>query len=126
MPLTFASEYASSKDLIDDITLTSDALSLGNFDNSHNLEISTTDAITLSTVHQAVGKERKIVFIVGANPGDFLTLAQSKKLTRRRREDTLHSYLEGGRNLYISQSQWHKREDNPHKDLPDFVEKFAE
>ncbi|MEJ5258425.1 MAG: 3'-5' exonuclease [Fervidobacterium sp.] len=71
MPLTFASEYASSKDLIDDITLTSDALSLGNFDNSHNLEISTTDAITLSTVHQAVGKERKIVFIVGANPGDF-------------------------------------------------------
>jgi DNA helicase-2/ATP-dependent DNA helicase PcrA len=71
MPLTSASEYASSKDLIDDITLTSDALSLGNFDNSHNLEISTTDAITLSTVHQAVGKERKIVFIVGVNPGDF-------------------------------------------------------
>ena len=123
--ITFASAYASNKDLIDDITLSSDTLSLGNFDNPDNLDISTMDAITLSTVHQAVGKEWKIVFIVGVNPGDFPDSRSVQEGLLDEEERILYTAISRAEEiLYISQSQWHKREDNPHKDLPDFVERL--
>ncbi|ANE41196.1 hypothetical protein JM64_03750 [Fervidobacterium ngatamarikiense] len=120
--ITFASGYFSNKDFIDDITLASDILSLGNPDN---LDISNTDAITLSTVHQAVGKEWKIIFILGVNLGDFPDSRSVQESLLDEEERILYTAISRAEEiLYISQSQWHKREDNPHKDLPDFVEKL--